>query len=165
MLLDLGDGELTVARQQLRARIRLVMDQIEQGQQRLVLATPYIRDPHPDHQAVAAEVVQAGRRSGCPVLQFPVWMTYWMEPARFDQTLEHVQVDPRSDQAHTQAVAFFTSQLEPLASNLSPVLPTGMLDHHSQQLLITTPRGISTARLRVAVPRGPRSVAGRHAVV
>ena len=64
-----------------------------------------------------------------------------MEPTRFDGTLERVRVDPRSDQAHSEAVAFFTSRLEPLASNLSPVLPVGMLAHHSHQLLITTLRG------------------------
>ena len=76
---------------------------------------------------------------GLPLLEFPVWMTYWADPTSAEaesMRLIKLSSDVSADLAHRRAVAAFTSQLNSLRRDLGPVLPTGVLRHHSSQLLI-----------------------------
>ncbi len=136
IVLGLDDGRLTDERRKLRERIDLAMDQVARSGRPPVLCAPYRRDPHPDHQAMGTAVARVGRRRRWPVLQYPIWLTYWVEPGRFGGSLERVRVDERADRAHGEAVACFTSQLAPLTDDLTPVVPEEMLAHHTRQLLV-----------------------------
>ena len=137
MVLDLADGRLGKDRHSLRKRIDVVLGQIEGTGPPPVLVAPYARDPHPDHRAVGSVVARAGRRRRWPVLHYPIWMTYWTDPTRFTDSLLRVRATTLADQTYGEAVACFTSQLEPLGPDLTPVVPGEMLAHHTGQLLVS----------------------------
>ena len=109
----------------------------------MVLAAPWRHDPHPDHRACGRAAATVAAERGLPLLEFPVWMTYWADPDSIeaaDLALIKLTTDVAADLAHRRACAAFVSQLDPLSEDLGPVVPPGMLRHHSQQLLIMPDR-------------------------
>ena len=51
----------------------------ELGPDDVVLA-PWRHDPHPDHEAAGRAAALAARARGATLLEYPVWMAYWMTP-------------------------------------------------------------------------------------
>lgn len=47
-----------------------------------VVATTWLHDGHPDHNACGSAVFAAARQLGIPTLFFPVWMWNWASPAQ-----------------------------------------------------------------------------------
>jgi LmbE family N-acetylglucosaminyl deacetylase len=138
-VLGLPDGKLADHEASLVVELDAAVERLGQLTSEIVLAAPWRRDPHPDHRAVgrATEVVAERRR--LPMVAFGVWMTYWSDPAEVaadGRKLVVLTTDRDDDEAHRRACAAFVSQLEPLAPGLSPVVPSGMLAHHHQQLLV-----------------------------
>lgn len=133
----LPDGRVAQHAEELADRLRGWLDQ--QPDERVVLAAPWRHDPHPDHVACGRVAAKVAAERGIPLLQFPVWMTYWADPTSAEaesMALVKLSTDVTADLAHRRAVAAFVSQFDPLQDDLGPVLPSGMLRHHSQQLLI-----------------------------
>jgi LmbE family N-acetylglucosaminyl deacetylase len=100
---------------------------------------PWRHDPHPDHEAAGRAAAVAARERGATLLEFPVWMPYWMTPDIVGSTGDHwavVPTGPQAEQAREAALAAYVSQREPLRPDLGPVVPSLLLDHHHAQLVL-----------------------------
>lgn len=135
--LGLPDGRVAAHQAEVAASLGSWLD--DRPGPPIILAAPWRHDPHPDHRACGRAAAAVATERGLPLLEFPVWMTYWTDPDAAEAAawkLIKVSTDVAADLAHRRAVAAFTSQLDPLDEELGPVVPSGMLRHHSQQLLI-----------------------------
>lgn len=72
--LGLPDGGIAAAEASLASRLTVLVQPHD-----VVLAT-WEFDGHPDHEAVGRAARQVCARSGCRLLQAPVWMWHWAEP-------------------------------------------------------------------------------------
>lgn len=136
------DGQVGSHRDQLGAALDTLLESLPDDRP-VVLAAPWRRDPHPDHAAAGEVVASVARDRGVPMLEFPVWMTYWGDPDGPDAPradLRRVQTDVRADQDHQRACRCFVSQLQPIAAGFGPVVPPAMLAHHDQQLVMVAGR-------------------------
>ena len=135
--LGLPDGQVGEHHDDLAERLRIWLDEQPDGP--VVLAAPWRHDPHPDHRACGRVAASVAAERGLPLLEFPVWMSYWADPdspEAASMSLVRISTDLAADLAHRRAAAAFVTQLRPLDDGLGPVVPPGMLRHHSQQLLI-----------------------------
>jgi len=108
-----------------------------------VLLAPWRHDPHPDHGAIGAAAATAAQRSGARLIEYPVWMTYWTQPAILEHSsfrLVRVATSARAEATRTRALREYRSQHTPLREDLTPVVPPEMLAHHGGQLALL-PRG------------------------
>ena len=106
----------------------------------IVLAGTWHADPHPDHRAVGRAVRAVAGTLDVPVLEFPVWMTYWSAPASVasaGQELLLVGHDAAAERAREEALQAYPSQLEPLSPEVTAVVEPAMLSHLRHQLLLT----------------------------
>ena len=142
-VLGLPDGSLSGRESDIAAGVRAAVAELcDAGDQPVVLAAPWRGDPHPDHQAVGRAVDQAASELGLPMIEYPVWMTYWSTPRALQvarQELVVMESDRRADEAHGQATREYVSQIEPLTPYATPVVPAAMLEHHREQLVILAP--------------------------
>lgn len=137
--LDLPDGFLAAREDRLRAALTEVLDGIchETAADEVVLAAPYLRDPHPDHRAAGRAAIAAAKDLGVLTVGFPVWLTYWGDPdGRTD--LWRLAASVANDVRWWSALQRFRTQLEPLDRGLGPVVPSRMLEHLTEQLLLST---------------------------
>jgi LmbE family N-acetylglucosaminyl deacetylase len=135
--LGLPDGRVAEHTSDLADGLRAWLD--EHPDEQVILAAPWRHDPDPDHRACGRVAAAVATERRLPLLQFPVWMTYWADPTSAEaesMSLIKVSTDVIADLAHRRAAAAFVSQFDPLRDDLGPVVPAGMLRHHSQQLLI-----------------------------
>ena len=140
--LDFPDGRLAQHESELADQLRARLDSgpASKARESVVLAAPWRHDPHPDHRACGRAAASVAAERGLALLEFPVWMTYWAHPDAIeaaDLALIKLTTDVAADLAHRRACVAFVSQLEPLREDLGPVVPSEMLSHHGQQLLIT----------------------------
>lgn len=108
-----------------------------------VVLAPWRHDPHPDHAAAAVAALRAARPLGAAVWEFPVWVTYWHQPAVLERTayrLVRVRHTRAAEDARRRALECHRSQLRPLQAGLGPVVPPAMLAHHWCQLLLQPTR-------------------------
>ncbi|GAB49718.1 hypothetical protein MOPEL_134_00020 [Mobilicoccus pelagius NBRC 104925] len=96
---------------------------------------PWPHDPHPDHRAAGRAGARLAAELGARFCSYPVWMTYWGDPAEADPGLRRVAADPADDHAREAALAAFVSQLEPPTHGIGPIVPPEMLAHHDTPLL------------------------------
>lgn len=165
----LPDGSLTGCEPALVAALNVVAGELGATAEHVALASPWRRDPHPDHRAVGRATARVGRQRHLPLLEFGVWMTYWSDPAELaddGRRLAVLATDDADEEAHRRACAEFVSQLEPLRPGLGAVLPPAMLAHHHEQLLVLPaeePRRRRQNRRghRTAITRGPEGTVNR----
>jgi LmbE family N-acetylglucosaminyl deacetylase len=134
--LELPDGEVSL---HLLATAEALHASLDRQGERIVLASPWEHDPHPDHRACGRVAAIVAAERDLPLLQFPIWMTYWADPGSGiaeSMKLIRLSTDVAADLAHRQACASFVSQLDPLQDDLGPVVPPDLLRHHRSQLLI-----------------------------
>ena len=138
--LDLHDGGLAATEDRLRSALTEVLDGIcdETAVDEVVVAAPYRRDPHPDHRAVGRAAIAAAVDLGVPAVGFPVWLTYWSDPDEGVDPLWRLAASVANDVLWWSALQRFRTQLEPLDRGLGPVVPSRMLEHHTEQLLLST---------------------------
>lgn len=137
-VLDLPDGLVADHETELAAALTEAATQYRPA----ALAAPWRHDPHPDHRAVGRAAAAVAEALAIPLVEFPVWMTYWADPASVreaGQALGVVSVNADDEQAWSDAVEAFVSQLEPLAPGLGPVVPAAMLEHQREQLVLLAP--------------------------
>ena len=83
-------------------------------------------DGHPDHEAVGRAAAAACARSDATLLEFPVWMWHWSNPADavvpWDRA-HRVPVTGRAIARKKLAAQCFRSQFEPCHGASAPVLP------------------------------------------
>lgn len=83
-------------------------------------------DGHPDHEAVGRAAARACGRTGAELLEYPVWMWHWADPADPAVPWQRANVVrvPHDVLARKRLAAqCFRSQLEPGAAGTPPVLP------------------------------------------
>jgi LmbE family N-acetylglucosaminyl deacetylase len=100
---------------------------------------PWRHDPHPDHEAAGRAAAVAARERGATLLQYPVWMSYWMAPETVAATgslWSVVVTGAPADAARDGALAAYVSQREPLRPGVGPVVPPELLAHHHAQLVL-----------------------------
>ncbi|MDQ6656859.1 MAG: PIG-L family deacetylase [Actinomycetota bacterium] len=127
------DGGLTVGLAAVRAQID------HEVRAAALVASPWRFDPHPDHGALGHFAAASCERLGVPLLEYPIWSTFWQHPLVLDETgyqVLRVATDAEDEQARDRAIACYRSQLQPLLPDLTPVVPTAMLAHHESQFLL-----------------------------
>lgn len=100
---------------------------------------PWRHDPHPDHEAAGRAAAVAAREHGATLLEYPVWMPYWMTPDTVGATGDRWAVVPtgaEAERSREAALAAYVSQREPLRHGLGPVVPPLLLEHHHAQLVL-----------------------------
>lgn len=140
-VLDLPDGQVGDQEQTLTAALTRIVADATFGGRAVVLAAPWRADPHPDHRAAGRAAATVAAAESLPLVEYPVWMTYWAEPTAVEsrgQQLVVVPHDAAAERAHHAACRSFTSQLEPLIAGATPVVPATMLAHLGEQLLIVS---------------------------
>ena len=92
---------------------------------------PWTGDGHPDHEAVGRGCVEAARRSGARLLEFPVWAWHWASPGSALPWSRACQVVLPRSVRETKAAALqaFASQVAPIGPlpEDAPVLPPHVL--------------------------------------
>ena len=129
--LDLPDGRLSATGTELAAEIGSLVGDSGSG---TWLVAPWRHDRHPDHAAAAKAAREVAERTGCRLLEYPIWAWHWASPG--DGTLEPgmltaLLLSPASRTAKDQALAAHRSQVDPLsaAAGDEAVVPPGFRDH------------------------------------
>ena len=138
-LVGLPDGELAEHESTLVERLHEVAEDHDHP---IVLAGTWHEDPHPDHRAVGRAVRDLGRTRDIPILEYPVWITYWSPPASVvsaGQELLVVSHDEAAERARGNALRAYPSQLAPLSRGVTAVVEPAMLSHQRHQLLLRDP--------------------------
>ena len=97
-----------------------------------LVVTTWVLDGHPDHEATA----HAALRTGCNLLQAPVWMWHWAQPG--DTRIpwaDLVALDLTDDamDAKQKALARHHSQLGSRNSESGPVLATAIVQRAARR--------------------------------
>ncbi|GAB3700733.1 PIG-L deacetylase family protein [Mariniluteicoccus flavus] len=96
-------------------------------------------DGHPDHEATGRAAARACATAGATLVEYPVWMWHWAQPGdpRVPWSRAYGWGVGEADLARKrEAVARFTSQLEPPAAGIDPILPPFVIDR------LVTPREV-----------------------
>ena len=98
---------------------------------RTLLAAPWRRDGHPDHDAAGRAAAEAARRTGARLVEYPIraWQDRSPDHAPW-RAMRRLELTAEARRAKEQAIAAHVSQVCPDATRLgSPVLPEGVLAH------------------------------------
>ncbi|WP_168582999.1 PIG-L family deacetylase [Gephyromycinifex aptenodytis] len=104
------------------------------------ILAPWRADPHPDHMAAGRAAAWIAYELGIPLIEYPVWLTFWGACSSFERSgaqLHRVHTDDTAEADRAAALGCFQSQLEPLHSNVTAILPPAFHEHHNEQLAIT----------------------------
>ncbi|MBM9468047.1 PIG-L family deacetylase [Nakamurella leprariae] len=98
------------------------------------LVAPWREDGHPDHRAVGLAAAEVAHRTGCRLLEYPIWAWHWGDPAAapFPETqLVAVPLPEAARAAKRRALDEYRSQVLPLspAPGDEPVVPPGFREH------------------------------------
>jgi LmbE family N-acetylglucosaminyl deacetylase len=126
VMLGLPDGRLAGHEDELREQLTPLV------QAATLVATPWIQDRHPDHEACARAV--AGLPGARSHWQYPIWAWHWDDPAspRFPRHALHaLPLGGKTQAAKGRAIDCFPSQCAPLSDQPGDetVLAPGMLAH------------------------------------
>ncbi|WP_424464060.1 PIG-L family deacetylase [Pseudoclavibacter helvolus] len=129
--LALPDGGLSERAERIEAAARAIVR--EARGDRVVIAAPYRRDGHPDHEAVGGALARCARDAGALLLEFPIWFWHWARPDT-DTEWRHwarLPLSARTQSRKAAAIAAHVSQLHPLSARDrdAPVLSSGHLAH------------------------------------
>ncbi|WP_271983723.1 PIG-L family deacetylase [Pseudoclavibacter terrae] len=152
--LGLPDGQLLSAVDEIAAAAGSTLRHA--SQQRLIVAAPYRRDGHADHDAVGEALARAALDADAVLLEFPIWFWHWADPET-DTEWRHwrsLPLAPETAQAKDRAILAHASQVRPLsdAAGDEPVLSQAHLQHFRRGLevfRVTAPatRDSGSARL------------------
>lgn len=82
-------------------------------------------DGHPDHEAAGRAAALAAKRTGAVLVEYPIWMWHWADPADAAVPWPRavaVPMDQHAADRKQQAVQCFRSQLEAVTPDAAPVL-------------------------------------------
>ena len=119
-----ADGAVAASGAWLEARLHALLNPSD------VVVTTWSRDGHPDHEACGNAAAAACARRGCTLLQAPVWMWHWADPAHPDIPWERLRALPVTAQAGAlkrRALQAHASQLAPRSDGAGPVLDASIL--------------------------------------
>ena len=99
----------------------------------VLLAAPWASDPHPDHAVVGAAAAEVAARHSIPLVEYPVWASFWKHPPWDEATsarLSLLPADPVDEDRREAAIRCYPSQYSSFFAGLGPVVPDSMLQHH-----------------------------------
>ena len=128
--LHLPDGGLQAHAAQLTERLSTLVDELRPD----VLAGTHRADPHPDHRAVGRAVDTVTATRGLSSVGWPVWLTYFAEPPG-PSGLEVVECSAFAERVREAAWRCFRSQRQPVAEDITPVVPHRMTALLREQIL------------------------------
>ncbi|MGO2035627.1 MAG: PIG-L family deacetylase [Brevibacterium sp.] len=110
-----------------------VLAEIAASRRPVTIVAPFHDDGHGDHDTLGSAALEAGRRSGSLVLEYPIWYWHWATPddARWRQWT--FLPDPAGLDRH-EVFEHYRSQTQPLSNRPGdePVLDARHLDHHQR---------------------------------
>lgn len=140
--LDLPDGRLAEHEGQLLdALTDLLQPDPARRRSRTAVLAPWIKDPHPDHQAVGRAAGTAARRTGSARWSYPVWMRHGFgpaDPAVPWSGIRRIALSPAELERKRAAMQLYASQLDGPTPQIGPVLPASVVEHFTDghELLI-----------------------------
>lgn len=112
--LDLPDG--AVREEAIMGPLRAVLD--AGTAERTLLAAPWHRDGHPDHDAAGRAARRLAHERGLPLLEYPIWLWHWAEPDSAEVPWEGLRVlrlESRDLELKRSALLLHASQTAPLS--------------------------------------------------
>ncbi|WP_223286706.1 SAM-dependent methyltransferase, partial [Kocuria atrinae] len=85
-----------------------------EGRHPLAVVT-WVKDGHPDHEVLAAQVQQTAGAAAVRCVQYPIWWWHWGSPAKLPRGLVHVPLSAEDRDAKQQALEHHASQVRPLS--------------------------------------------------
>ena len=110
--LALPDGALTA--EELTGPVAEAVGWVAEGARPLVVVT-WVKDGHPDHEILAAQVQQTAGAAAVRCVQYPVWWWHWGSPNSLPRGLVHVPLSAVDRDAKQQALEQHVSQVRPLS--------------------------------------------------
>jgi len=126
--LALGDGTVTEFEADVAARL---VDLVRDGAGTLV-AAPWRRDGHPDHEAAGRAAATAARRTDATLVEYPVWWWHWGVPADAPWgAIRRLELSDSARGRKHRAIAAHSSQVLPLSEQVGDevMLHPGFLAH------------------------------------
>ena len=153
-VLDLPDGRLSTV---VDVMAREILDRIGDRSQGTLLVAPWHDDNHPDHAAVSAAARRVALRTGCRLVEYPIWAWHWGRPGDgvlSPEQLVAVDLTLRERQQKGDALAIYRSQVAPLsdAPGDEAVVPPGFAEHFRRD------REVFVA---ITFPSAPTGASGR----
>ena len=147
--LRLPDGQLPAH----AATIQQVLHE-QIGQRPCVLAAPYRKDGHCDHEELGRIAAQTSQELGLVLFEFPIWYWHWASPTqRAWRSWHRLALTSQAHGAKASALAIHRSQVEPLSGlpGDEVLLSAEFLEHFTgadEYFAVTMPRfnDASTAR-------------------
>jgi LmbE family N-acetylglucosaminyl deacetylase len=128
--LGVPDGDVAAHIEPLMAQLRdaLLPDDI--------VFTTWRRDGHPDHEATGTAAADVCAEIGCRLIESPVWMWHWAEPADRRvpwSRLRGLPIEPEVLGRKRMALAAHVTQLVPRDTGEGPVLGDGILERLARE--------------------------------
>lgn len=127
--LGLPDGRLATCEAQLAEELHGMVDAVRPD----IIAGTHRDDPHPDHGAVGRAVETVAVQRSLASVGWPVWLTYFAHPPG-PGGLQVVECSANAEQVREAAWSRFTSQREPVAEDITAVVPPQMTALLREQL-------------------------------
>ena len=147
--LRLPDGGLPACEGQVVEGLRGLVEAVRPN----IIAGTHRDDPHPDHGAVGRAVETVAEQRSLASVCWPVWLTYFANPPG-PEGLQVVDCSTEAEQVRQAAWHCFTSQREPIADDITAVVPPAMTALLRNQLLEPRPAGATFRRGRARLGRG-----------
>ena len=125
--LGLPDGELSFHEEHL---VELLAGLLEAQPTGSWCAATWRGDGHPDHAAVGRAAAAACQRTSVRLLEFPIWMWHWANPADEAvpwQRMFRIAVDEGAAARKTFAAQQFRTQVTSRVAGEEPILPPGIV--------------------------------------
>ncbi|KQU07851.1 hypothetical protein ASG56_05135 [Rhodococcus sp. Leaf7] len=126
--LGVPDGQVDKHERELAERLHDVLTTLGGGEN-VWCATTLRTDGHPDHEAVGRASVDAATAAGCVVVEYPIWMWHWAEPADPQVPWTSARTVLTSDESYDRklaAVSRFHTQIR--ADDDDEILPPWVLE-------------------------------------
>ena len=95
--------------------VRFLVDLLGDAR-RTVVAAPWRKDGHPDHEAAGHAAATACRRTGARLWEYPIWFWHWAAPEDAPWTsFSCVPVSIEAGRAKQEAIMAHASQVSPLS--------------------------------------------------
>ncbi|KHL00495.1 bifunctional PIG-L family deacetylase/class I SAM-dependent methyltransferase [Sinomonas humi] len=148
------DGSVAENSNTLARVLRTVLREREGQVPAVVLAAPWRRDGHTDHDAAGEIAARVAKEARALLLEYPIWLWHWGTPGCGDAPWDRgrrFRLDPDLRSRKAAALAAHASQTGPLSElpGDEALLSPGMQEHFDREaefFFVTPPPDVGTAR-------------------
>jgi LmbE family N-acetylglucosaminyl deacetylase len=129
--MELPDGSVSAHIDQLQAQLERLLRPSD------VVVTTWRQDGHPDHEATGTAAASACAAVGSRLIEAPVWMWHWAQPADKRvpwRRLRGLNVSPEALSHKRLAIAAHVTQLVPRDTGEGPVLGDNTLSRVEREV-------------------------------